>query len=591
MQTPSEPHDVFLSYAREDLAWVREHLYAPLLRTRTACGRPPRIFFDLGKDGIQVGQDFKKTIDNAIENVAKFVPVYSWKYFQKDMCIYELELAQSRDMNFCNQVLLPLLIDQAGAGKIPFAFRRLNYLSIDDPEWFKKLCAGLELLPYSEKITLAFLDPPGDVFANHTLPVVRVAVEDGGQRIGYEEEVKLAAASGQLLGTTTAKTKAGIATFDDLSIGDAVGKTRLIASATAAADVTSEPFHVFPRAASPVAAAQPVQAAAQVTLPSSGEVVFFQSGQHVAVLEENQASVYGVDGAPCGAVPLRAPIRLVRRAVDHLVLADWAGNVYLLAADGNHNTWALGRPGAGFAVPADVDVQQGAIFAAFWNGAVYQLAADRQAELIHREADGIQATGVYGDRLYVADFAGNLRIYRNRRLVNSATLEPTIWLLAAAADCLVAVGERRFYHIAPDGARVRGFDMPLAELAAVYELSDRPVVTDVRGRGIRFDKDLAISSAVSVQPGARPVSADDGGRYCIFHNPDGTRTLLQRDRIVFSHAAGSLAVSPSGHLFALGDERQVLLYEERQLKQIIEQTGAAAGAEAAASPTLGSPAR
>jgi len=567
-----ESHDVFISYAREDSDWVRRNLYAPLLKSRTSEGRPPRVFFDVGEHGIRIGQDFQRAIDRAIEKARRFIPVYSSTYFQKEMCLYELDLARSRDVTFQEQLLLPILIDEAAVEKIPFAFKRLNFLSVKaSPNWFGQLCQALELQPSTEELTLTFLDQPGDVRANHTLPVVRVAVQSEGAPIRYDDEITVQAENGRLLGTTTMTTREGVAAFDDLSVADVVGTTRLIARSLSAGETATDRFTVLSHAGR--TGQLPREKPGQVTIPTSGEVVFFATGQHLAVIQPQRILAYTVDGQPILTEPLsvRAPIRLIRRRAGQLVLADWQGNVYLLCDDGRHREWRFGESASGFVVPGDVDIDNGQIYVSFWSGSIFRLQESGEVELVLNDNAGVQAMGVYEDQLYTCDFSGNLRVYRNKRLVNTATVEPTIWLLMGTPSCLVGVGEHKFYHISAGGTRVIDFDMPLSEIVSVYELSDLPIVIDTEGKGIRFDANLVINTLVHTQPGAEPVSADHAGIYCIFRNPDATRTLLVRDRIVFSHAQGCLAVNPQGQVFALGDQSSIQLYSESAFQELIRR--------------------
>ncbi len=577
MSVDLEPHDVFVSYAREDSQWVRLNVYEPLRKCRTAQGRPPRIFFDVGEDGIQIGQDFQSVIDGAIEKMRKFVPIYSPVYFSKEMCRQELQLARSRDPNFQLQMLLPIMTDPKTEESVPFAFRRLNWLLISDPLWFKKLCQALDLRPTAEESSVTFVDRPRDVFANHTLPVLRVAVSGGPP--GYEDAVTLRAERGQLLGTTTVKTnKDGVATFSDLSIADPVGETRLVARSAAFGEAASEPFSVISRAAVgglPARAdvAAPGAAASRVRLASAGETMFFEDGKHLAVVHPQRIALFAVDGRRIGdeLPPLPGPIRLVRRRAGKLVLADWYGSVLVLDADGRTFRHDFASAKEGFCVPTDVDIRGDDVYVAFWNGGIFQIVPSGAIEPVLKDPDGVQVMGIFGDRLFTCDFSGNLRTYRNRRLTNTAAVEQTVWLLKDTPMGLVAVGDKKYYHLSPERDRVIDFDLPLAEVASVYELSDLPLVVDVHGKAIRFDADLVVNATVSTQPGAEPTSADHQGKFCVFANPDGTRTLLIHDRIEYSQVGGSLAVSPDGGLFAVGDDRTIELYPQAEFLELIRR--------------------
>lgn len=572
--TPHDaPHDVFISYAREDSEWVRTHLYEPLRRCRTADGRPPRVFFDVGEHGVQVGQDFLTAIESAIERVLKFVPVYSDRYFEKEMCFHELRLARTRDPLFDKQFLLPVLIDDHGAEKVPFSFRPLHYLRHGDSEWFGKLCQSLGLRPSQEELALAFLDQPEDAFANHTLPPIRISAQSNGSVVQYDEQITLRAERGQLLGTTTVKLQGGLATFAGLSIANWSGTTCLVASCPTLGETASRSFNVVSRPIFASASANTCGGGESQVLNVSGEVVFFAGGRHLAVFRDDSVRTFSLDGRPLMPEPMavHAPLRLVRRRNEDLVAADWEGNVYLVSTDGTCREWRFGQGAAGFIVPADVDLTEGQIHVAFWNGSIFRLDRTGAAEALAHDPAGVQAIGVHGDRIFTCDFAGNLRVYRNGRLVNTNAIEPVIWLLRETRNCLVAVGDRKFYHISPDGSRVIDFELPLAEVLAVYELSDQPVVMDVAGKAIRFNEELVVRSVHHAQAGAVPSSADDRGESVIFRHRDGTRTLSLGERVVFSHTGGCLAVNPQGDMFALGAEDSLRLYSRPAFMDLIRR--------------------
>jgi hypothetical protein len=569
-----EPHDVFISYAREDSEWVRGHLYEPLLRCRTAQSRPPRIFFDVGEDGIRIGQNFMEAISGAIQRARKIVPVYSRIYFEKEMCLYELQLAHKRDVNGRQNILLPILSDPHAVSSVPFALSLINYWPVTDPDWFEKLCQSLELSLSDEDLSLAFVDQPGDVFANHTLPAVRVAVRSGGVTVDYDEEITIRGEQGTVHGTTNSKTTQGVAAFLDLSIPDTHSQTRLIATSPTLGEVLSAPFAVVGRSvAEPGRQSAATGDAGRYLIPTTGEVIFFAHGGAMAVIQPHRVLVYdakarAASGAP---TPLHAPIRLMRRMAHQLVLADWQGNVYLLWDDGRTRMWRFGQSVNGLVVPADIDWCDGRIYVSFWSGSIFRLDEDGHAELVLREEQGVQAAGVSGDRLLVCDFAGHLRVYRDGRLGSSSTMEPVVWLLKDTTRGLMAVGDRKFYHLSSDGTLVADFDLPLSRVASVYEMSQLPIVIDTDGKGIRFDENLVVSATFATQPGAYPVCADDAGTYCVFANPDHSRTLMLNNRIIFSHAEGGLSVSPDGQNFAIGDDQAIRILTRSDFEEFLRQ--------------------
>jgi hypothetical protein len=377
----------------------------------------------------------------------------------------------------------------------------------------------------------------------------------------------------------------GIATFDDLSIAEAVGETRLTAQRDSSiTEAVSHSFSVVAHLPSESRIAPAFTAIARPTgqIPECGTPLFFGDGRRLAVLGQKQASVYTIDGARVASRPLalRGATRLVRRNDRLIFLADWQGGVQGLRHDGEGFEIRFAEANRKFAIPADADLIGDNIYIGFWNGSLYRISSDGSYELFLREPEGIQVLGASGDRVFTCDFSGNLRTYRNRRLLNTVALDQPssdsssgqslIWTLKETPEALIAVGNKQLYHISNDGSQVYGFDLPLGDIESVYELSALPVVMDTEGKGIRFDASLIITSSVLTQPGAYPISADDGGKYCIFRNPNGTCTLLKNERIVFSTAAGELAVSPDGEHFALVQEDGIGIYSKEEFFKLVE---------------------
>ena len=87
-------YDVFISYAHkphENAEWVSEHIYAPLMRRRTA-STAPRVFFDTHSIG--PGGVWKREIDQAIEETRLFVPIFTPEYFVSTQCKDEFDFAE-----------------------------------------------------------------------------------------------------------------------------------------------------------------------------------------------------------------------------------------------------------------------------------------------------------------------------------------------------------------------------------------------------------------------------------------------------------------------------------------------------------------
>jgi hypothetical protein len=569
MSNAATDYDVFISYAREDSAWVRENLYLPLLGCHLPDGRRPRVFFDVGEEGIQIGQSFPDAIANAIQKSTRVVPVYSRIYFSKEMCLFELKKAFQLDPNGTTGKLTPILIAEQGLPEVPFLVNHLNYYTTASTDWFERLCKALGLVRTAKRYVLEFQGHPGDVFVNHTLPVVKVLLRSEDGAPVPVESITIANPENTLHGTTTRATAQGVAVFDDLSIGEPASATCLVARVTGIAEARSRPLAVHGVGTS--RPSQPITAAREIR--ALGEPIFFERGSALAILGEDQASVFDLDGEPLQqGDPLALPqrLRVVRRGGNLIALGDWAGNIHLLSDTGRQHTWPAPMREGGFTVPADLDIVGEFVYAAYWSGNVYRLALDQPPERIALCSEGVQALAVTQDRLLVADFSGLLRIYREGRLVNSTPLDPTVWMLKTYPDGIIAIGDRRCYRVTPDGMQPLGFDLPIDGVASVDENSLCPTVLGADGKGFRMNAHLEFTG-FHTTPGAVAVSSDNAGVYCVLVNADGSRTLLVKDRIVFTHPAGTMAVSPRGDWFALGGPHETQLLDSAGLQQILRQ--------------------
>jgi len=576
MTTSETEWDIFISYAREDTEWVEKYLYDPLLRCHTADGRRPRIFFDVKKEGVKIGQIYTTALVYAISKSKKFVPVYSGIYFKKEMCQYELLQAHHLDPVGTLGKLNPILIDPMAADQVPVTVSLINYWVVTSPDWFERLCDALELKPIAEHTVLKFLDQPADTTINYTLPPLRVAVMGADGVVARDEQIRISVQDGSLEGTLTAKTENGIATFTDLSVSIAAAATSLIASAEGHDDVHSETFAVIKPVSRPPAVEISSEDRIEEREPRialKGEAVFFQDGKALVVIMPDGVALYDVAGnsllpAP-GIVKLKSRLRLVRRAGPILALADWGGHIYLFNENSQHYSCACGDGSQGFVVPGDLAVVGDKVYAGFWNGMVYTVGLGQSPVAEFKHDSGVQALAVVGERFYVCGFDGNLCVYKNGRMVNSEMLDPGVRLLQPSDGRLVAAGESKLYQIEIDQLKVRSEDLQLSGVAAVLGDVALPVVLDARGKGVRFNTEL-VKFGFHVTAGAAPVSADDGGRYCVFVNPDGTRTLMVDGRIVFSHSGGTLSMSPAADLFALGDENGIRVLDASSFESLIK---------------------
>lgn len=572
MQLGDQEYDIFISYAREDGEWVRENLYEPLLRCRKADGSQPQVFLDIEEIGKRTGPNFINALSKAILTCKKFVPIYSINYFRKPMCEWELQQAFMHDPTGRAGKLNPILIDPEAEPHVPLYIRNIHYLAGTPPDWFAGLCLALNVCPTVERLALRFLDQPLNITVNITLSPLRVAVVGGQETTSREVSITINAEGGSLEGTLTVKAENGIATFADLSIGAETTATRLIAIAEGYDPVYSEPFTVI----KPVVVEDPPPGEDQWQLPRiplQGEAVFFEDGRALAVIAPDQVAVFNIAGKSLlpspGLVRLGNRLRLMRRAGQALALADWASHVYVFLEDGRHYSHGFGLNAEGFVVPGDIAIVNDRVYVGFWNGSVYRMSFGEAPVVEFKHDAGVQALAVVEDRFYVCDFDGRLWVYNKGRKVNAETLDHYVRLLQLSDGRLIAVGERNLYQIVLNPLKVISEEVQLADIASVLGGVILPVVIDGRGKGVRFNTELASKVSFHTISGAMPISADDAGRYTIFANPDGSRTLMVDERIVFTCLGGTLSVAPDGGRFALGDENGIRVLDRASFESIV----------------------
>lgn len=84
-------HDVFISYAHDDVAWVVEHVYLPFKNARLSNGQPLQIFFDT--DSIPGGAAWQDNICIALDASKVVLLVYTETYFTRPYCKFEARRA------------------------------------------------------------------------------------------------------------------------------------------------------------------------------------------------------------------------------------------------------------------------------------------------------------------------------------------------------------------------------------------------------------------------------------------------------------------------------------------------------------------
>ena len=555
-------YDVFISYASEERAWVDEHVFRPLCQCRCADGRPPRIFFDISREGgIRSGQDFVVALTKALHSSRHIVPVFSDLYLRKDMCQWELKQAWNMDPAATRNLLNPILTESSASP--PEWLELVHFVGpVITTDWFERLCEGLELIPGSEQVALTFLTQPRDVHVNHTIEPILVAfarASDGGVA-DVDQDVLIRGEGCVLQGTLRVAPCDGVATFSDLSCSDPCAGARVVVAADGLDPLMSDEFAVH----EPIATTAFREEQAALSTPlicAHGEPVFFENGLAVAIVGKDVVGVYDRGGQSLCTAPgleILGSIRSWTRFDDHVVMLDWLGNVYLLTSDGRSARWSLNEEGAGFVIPGGAAQAHGTILVGFWSGHVFavSIGAAPVTQFIHPQ--GVQAIAAFEDRVFVCDFEGKLTAYRDRRRTNTVALERGLHLLKACSRNLLAVGDDKLYHITPSPLVVLDEKLPMGRIASCLGDTDYPVIVDADGKGYRLSGALSIVGGFHTIAGATPTSADDAGRYCILVNPDATRTVLALQdaamgRIVHTHSAGALAVAPDGDLFAVED--------------------------------------
>jgi hypothetical protein len=485
----------------------------------------------------------------AIESSQYFLPVLSKAFVASPACRKELAFAVSKGWMGDLPKVIPLRLGRLEPEPLPTEIEHVQYLEMEGPDWFPMLCRQLELTQEASAPRLRFLISPAEVTAGARLPPIEVAVAtaDSPPRAG-PPTVSVFAESGSLQGTTTRPVAGGVAVFNDLWFADAAPSTRLVATSSGHGAAQSDPFQIVP--AAPV---QPPEELARARRLATADEVRFLTDDRLLVLRPDRVELADAGGLVLAGMRLDGPFRFVRHHGQVAVVTTWSGRVLVASADGALSGWDLGRR-EGFAVPGDATVSQRHAEVGCWDGTVYRidLVEPRQPERVLEDRAGVQALEAAAGRRYVHGMDGWLRAYEQGRLVAARELEPVVRLLKAFDQWLLVVGTGTLYRLSLDLDEVHHESLQ-SEVAGVLGGGDLPVVVCADGEGFRVDEQLAMLRAFRAAPGARPWSADQSGDRCTLVNADGSRSLVDGDRVVATHTGGTLAVSPSGELLAVGD--------------------------------------
>lgn len=540
--------DIFISYAREDSDWVKQHLYEPLLSCRTTSAARPVVFLDVSKEGIPSGTNFLDFIGEAMQRSRHIVAVYSESYFRKPMCDLELKLAFELHIKKRSR-LHPVLIEGEAVAQVPFVVSQHNWYPVDLADWFERLCADLELTVETTPPLLRFRGDVGDVLVNHTLPAVRVAIVDAESDavLPSADPVTISADGAELQGTLVVSAEDGVATFRDLSFSSAAAEVRLVAEAPGCEPAVGAAF--------PVKQPAPAQADGKpAQIQARGLPVFFPDGRTLAVLGDEVLGLFGADGARIAELPFPGPLRLWARGESCLAFADWSGRLALLHPSGRFHSFDLTGGARALSVPGSICFAADRAFVGMWSGTVWAVSLDDpEPQRQFEHPPGVQALGVTDDRWVVGGLDGTLTVHSPGSPSEVHTLEPLLLGIRASSECVVAVGEERVHRLSLQTSGILQQELPVNRVASALLDGELAVAVAADGRGVRFDSELNIRGGFHAARGAVPVAVSSRATSVVFAYPDGSHVLMVNDRVVFSSSSGPLAVSPDGLHVAFND--------------------------------------
>lgn len=570
-----EGPDIFLSYAREELDWVRKYVYQPLMNCMIG-GRRPEVFFD---------QSVKHDARLALKSVhacRKFIPIVSQLYFTQEYTLWEQGKAFDRDPYNKQELIIPVCRSAESRQSEDYELLLgVPEVMANRTDWWKELQDRLGLEAAAPR-NIEIGPVPDSVGPYETIPPVIVTVDQREEGVEEEVTLELDDEHAVLSGNLKVTTKSGVAKFHFLSIGQKTDKTRFTASVAGGEVGHSKAFNV-----KEAASVLPDQdngtsnESATCDISVAGQPYFLSDGKSLAVVSlGNNLHVYGHDGASQLAdegIHIEDRVRIIRFSGNTLVLADWACNVYTVDNNGGQKIHSFADASRTLSVIGAIDIADGMVYVGLWSGEVYRFSLQDEPQLVYRHADGVQRLVVLNDRVYICDLSGKLICAERHvgagslRKVAEVDLESRVHCIRAFPDSLLVVAQNRLFQTPLDLAKVLDEESSIGPIAAAFGDTDFPVIVGPQGNGIRVDSELNIRTSFHTVGGALPVSADSAGTRCIFRNPDGTHTLMVREQtaqgsIIYTHVGVALAISPNGDRLALARENGISIVDVQTLQ-------------------------
>ena len=560
-----ERFDIFISYASEELDWVEENVYQPLMRCVLPDRRRPRIYLDKSDCGLKPGDDFRAVLYKAVISSRFFIPIYSDRYFQKQFALDELNWAFNKLKR--NQVV-PVAKDPEII--IPGQYANIHCQKMSDQSWLFKLteALGLTMASNPESMRVHFATSIGPMRVNNTMPLVRVELMNRNDSHFCEETVEISSSSGTLQGTLKKKTKGGIAKFSDLSIGSPSPDVTLMAHAQGYTEGVSNVFAVEEFVPPP----PEDPALTTILVDNYSDVFFFESGKALAVVSANEIATYSTNGGLQSSTTFSTRMKIVRRKNSTMVFLGWDGQGLLLNDDYLVANIAKLETNGRLAIPGDCVIVGGDALVGYWNGALYRYGIDGTSQKLLQHDDGINCFAVLRAGHYICDLHGNLTIYENGIRKYTTHLEPTILGIKVFTHGVVVVGEQKAYQLPFGRANVIAEKLCSSRVSHVAVHDEQIMLVDEQGLGFWIDENLNYTQRFHTVAGARPLTTQRTCQRTIFRYPDASSTLLENGKIVYTHKApGALDFDNAYQHVALGDENTIKIYPSTHLNNICRE--------------------